>query len=88
MVHQVDLSITDLNVNTKLPHQMDPEPIYTMANPSLNGTLLYIFQDEKIRKISVYQKNHQQLSGFYRLGARTERQTWELNYCFVKTDFI
>lgn len=37
-------------------YHMDPEPLNTMSNPSLNGTLPYIFQHEKISKIKVFTK--------------------------------
>lgn len=37
-------------------YHIDPEPLNTMSNPSLNGTLLYIFQHEKISKIKVFTK--------------------------------
>lgn len=35
---------------------MDPEPLNTMSNPSLNGTLPYIFRHEKISETKVFTK--------------------------------
>lgn len=71
-------------------YHIDPEPLNTMSNPSLNGTLLYIFQHEKISKIKVFtkkentppQRNTKGVKFFFFTNwglERNEQHTWELN---------